>query len=518
MRFKSLTLIAISVGLLLASCQRDSLKPGPDAQPIAGLIEKGDPIQPLEGRQPMSRADVDRYALRTLAEKEDFRWEWLDDYTFWSFVNAKEPIIAIGYKPAGYGDISDILHNIDLNAPEWASTREALKSFILNELNQNRAGEPLQWKDIVVEEDKYLPILTLRLDNYELIARLRRIEQVRYVEPLDYGLEEDANRSTSGCGGTAASSIPTADFTTTTPNAKIPWNFNTHNIPAAWSLSEGAGITIGVIDAGLSSAQPLLNADFASGLSTGRSISTGYTFGSSAFSSCSHGTSMSGLAAGPRNNNGATVGVAYKSDLVFYRACEDVVLDGSGERTGVKNALVAMGNSSSIRVISMSIGTPFYSSVLYDGVVYAHNRGKLIFAAAGTSFSWTTWYGVIYPANFSQCVAMTGIKENGSTCTVCHSGSQVDFTVVMERSTNSSRTSLSLHTSGYTPSYIGGSSTSTAVGAGIAALVWAARPTLSRDQVRSILTQTSQRYPNPSSSQGYGNLNAQAAVQMALNY
>ena len=98
------------------------------------------------------------------------------------------------------------------------------------------------------------------------------------------------------------------------------------------------------------------------------------------------------------------------------------MLDLSSEKTAVKNALVIMGDNPAIRVISMSIGTPFSSSVLSDGVNYAYGKNKLIMAAAGTSFSWTSWWGVIYPAALTKCVAVTGVKENGRFDLVLPSG------------------------------------------------------------------------------------------------
>ena len=142
-------------------------------------------------------------------------------------------------------------------------------------------------------------------------------------------------------------------------------------------------------------------------------------------------------------------------------------------------------------------------------------KGKLLFAAAGTSFSWTSWWGVIYPAYYSQCVAVTGVKENGNTCSDCHDGSQVDLTIPMARNTSSSRTTLSLPMSGYNPKYVGGSSCATALTAGVAALVWSVNPNLTATQVLTCMKGTAQFYPNLSSSKGYGNVNAYAAVMMA---
>jgi subtilisin family serine protease len=217
---------------------------------------------------------------------------------------------------------------------------------------------------------------------------------------------------------------------------------------------------------------------------------------------------------GPRNNVNAPTGVAYNSNLIFIRGCDDVVLDASAELSGVKNALVRLGNNTSVKIISMSVGTPFYSSALYDGVSYASGKGKMIFAAAGTSFSFTSWWGVIYPAAFSQCIAVTGVKENGNKCSTCHEGSQVKFTIPMERDIDNNRHGVSLSYTGTAASYIGGSSCATAVCAGIAALVWSVNPSLSKSQVYDCMRNTAQ-YPVPVTNKGYGNPNAASAVALA---
>lgn len=154
--------------------------------------------------------------------------------------------------------------------------------------------------------------------------------------------------------------------------------------------------------------------------------------------------------------------------------------------------------------------------MLSDGVNYAYGKGKTIMAAAGTSFSWTTWWGVICPAALTKCVAVTGVKESGAKCSSCHDGSQVDLTICMERNASSSRNSLSLPPSGTTPTYIGGSSSATSTAAGIAALVWSVKPSATREQVLQCLTSTAQFASSPSSSKGYGNINASAAVNCAL--
>ncbi len=507
--------LSLALSILFAGCKREELSPE-NAQQGPLLVEKTNPVSVPAG-DPLDQATLDRTVIGLLEQRNDFRWEWVDLHTLWSALQYNDHSLAIGYRPTGATNVDDAMHRVNVRSGAWKDVHDALIQRVLELLN--RAGQRVELRDILVEDDPVLPIITLRITDKEVLTALYNLENVRYLEPLDYwpaAGEDDAQRSTSGCSS-STTAVNSADISTITPNARLPWNFSLHNIPGAWNSAQGLGITVGMIDAGLSNAQPLLGSGLNNGFSNvGRGLTTGYTFGSSAYTGCTHGNSMAGQAVGPRNDQGATTGVAYQSSLHFVRGCEDVVLDGSSERTGVKNALVALGNNTAVRVISMSIGTPFSSSVLSDGVNYAHGKGKMIMAAAGTSFSWTSWYGVIYPAALSKCVAVTGVKENGSKCASCHDGSQVDLTIIMERSSNSDRNSLTLASSGSAPTYIGGSSSATATAAGIAALVWSANPARTREQVLQCLTSTAQFANNPSSSKGYGNINAAAAVNCAI--
>ncbi len=480
------------------------------------LKQKTSPVAAPSGNA-YDKEKLDQIVISTLESKNDFQWETVDLKVLWSALQHGDHALAIGYKPALEGDISAKIHTVNVKSGAYKMVHDALLDMILSELNKGAAA-PVKLEDILVEDDPVLPILTLRITDKNLLTALYNLENVRYLEPLDYW-PNDPNRSSSGCSA-STEALNSSDYTTITPGALLPWNFTVQNIPNAWLVSEGQGITIGVIDAGLSASQSLLGSQFNNGASnSGRTVSTDYTLGSSAFTSCTHGTSMSGQAVGPRNNQNATTGVAYKSNLHFIRAANDVVLDASSEKTATKNAFIRMGNRQDVRIISLSMGSPFSSGVLKDGVDYAYGLGKTIFAAAGTSFSWTSWYGVIYPAAYSSCIAVTGVKENGSKCATCHDGSKVMYTITMERNANSNRNSLSLPASGVTPTYIGGSSCATATAAGIASLVLATKPNMTRTQLMTCLTNTSQFYPNKNSSKGYGNLNAAAAVNYAVtNY
>ena len=516
MKTKSFLWVMASVVLLSYSCSKkleDSSQSALNTELSGELKSIENPIEAPIG-EPYSKVEVDELVKKIYERNGDFRWEMSDFKLTWSAVQYGEQVVAVGYKPHNAGDISESIHKINIHSGAWKEVHDAIIDLVVQGLKDS-GRSPLMTNDLIVEDDQTLPIITFKLTDKNVLTALRNLKNVRYIEPLDYAYGDLAERSTSGCGA-STQALNLSDYTVTTPNALLPWNFTNNNVPGSWNSPDGQGITIGVIDAGLSSAQTLLGSQFNSGESNvGRTVTTDYTFGNSAFTSCTHGTSMSGLAAGPKNSLGATTGVAFKANLHFIRGCEDVVLDKASERTGVKNALVKMGDKIDVKVVSMSIGSPFYSSVLEDGVDYAHGKGKMLMAAAGTSFGWTSWWGVVYPAALSKCVAVTGVKENGSKCSSCHDGSQVDFTITMERNVNSARNSLSLGASGTAPKYIGGSSCATAIAAGIAANVWSVNTNLTRAQVYDYLLTTSQFYPGTNSNLGYGNLNGGAAVTAA---
>lgn len=349
------------------------------------------------------------------------------------------------------------------------------------------------------------------------------MKNIRYVEPADYHyFENEAKYNTtskssgsgsSGCGFSTAT-LSAVDYTSTTPTAKIPWAFTKHNIPDAWNYSTGAGVTIGLIDTGVSPDQSLLGSSFNNGASSGRTITKfGVYNADGSADQCGHGTKMASVMAAPRNNAGLPVGVAYNANLIAYRAAENVVLETSSEQNGVKTAFTDLGNNTNVKIISMSMGHIFSVGKIEDGVKYAYARGKLIFCAGGTSTSFTNFVGVIFPASMPETQAITGVKEGTSNqkCNVCHSGSQIDFTFQMERASGNTVPVLSYYNG--QADYVGGSSVATAATAGIAALVWAKNPSWTRDQVLNKMRQSATYYPTVNSSYGYGNINVLKAVQ-----
>jgi hypothetical protein len=486
--------------------------------------EQSDSIIALSNDKVIPKLEANNFEMHQLVEQKIQLW--LNDGTAWKWsdftneelfaaIEMSDGEFAVGLKLQGESDSLPIL---DLSKRrEWENLREEILKGLEDTLTVEM-GREVRREDFVLEIDLHLPIISFKSKSPCLVAWLMGCKNIRYIEPLNDIVELQVERTESGCTP-IYDAVQSSDYTTTGTNAKISWHWYYHNVPQAWGIRQGMGIGVGVIDAGVSSNQYLLFQQFNSGYSNvNRTHEATNTLGSSPYTSCNHGNSMAGLIAAPWSNYGNAIGGAHKANLYTVRAAEDVYLNTSTERLAVKNAYVYLANKSAVKIISMSMGTPFYSSVLLDAVSYANSMGKLLFAAAGTSTYFTSGLGVIYPAAFTECQAVTGVNDQDNTCQTCHDGPQVDFTIVMERSWDVNRKAVGINQYNDWPQYIGGSSAATASAAAIAAIVWSTKPTLSKFQVLWILRYTAQYPIIPDSWHGYGKLNALSAVQLAQQY
>jgi len=509
---KSITLLACATALVFNACKSDDeiVKLDSFTEDTQLLAQDSDEFLSIE--------QINQIINQSFYEKQSFSWDEVPANVLWSAAVHGENMITVGYGNKGE------------SFREGKSAR--LENVVGSIIETVRSEENLEKKELKYVEDDILNVLDIQITSLETIRALKAADDIRYLEPNGYSYYTLVNgegpvqtRSSSGCNFDGES-ISSSDYRIITPNAKVSWTFDKHNITQAWSQSTGAGIGVGVIDTGLSSSQPKLGSEFRDGWSSNsRTVQKYGTFIDSNWwwsnnidgpnDKCGHGTSMAATIAAPRNDEFMPVGVAYDCNLVSYRGTEDVLLNDYHERKGVSNALKALGNRSDVKIISMSIGYPWSIGNVKDAVRYANGKGKLIFAAGGTSLDFTNWYPVIFPASMSETVAVTGITDQSgyNQCDTCHDGSEIEFTVVMQRQNNSNRTGVTLGFYDGDDDYVGGSSVATATTAGIAALVWAKHPTWSKSQVLNKLRQSASLYPNKDGNYGYGNIDANLAVQ-----
>ena len=493
---------------LFASCSQDE-----------STSETSVVIEPIQ-KKALSAQQINDEIDKAISKNTIFNWNVTSSFLLWSAASQGNHVVSIGFgKSKNDFDRS--------KSPENAKMQQELLDLIMD-LEGNSKAKTL------VSSDPFLNTIDVIVQNHETIIALRKLDFIRYIEPANYKYFAVANNTLNTNGVTTNSSgsgcgfesevLNSNDYTIITPNAKASWTLYKHFIPEAWHYSTGKGITIGIVDTGISPNQTLLSTNFNDGFSIGRTVQKYGTYVNSILpwsittdgpnDHCGHGTSMASAAVAPRNDKGLPVGVAYNSNLITYRAASNVVLDGFHEQNGVKNALIALGNNTNVKIISMSMGHIIAIGKIEDGIRYAYSKGKLIFCAGGTSTSFTNFTGVIFPASMDEVVAVTGIKEGivYQRCDDCHSGSKIDFTVTMQRfGTSNTVPVLSYY---YNQSdYVGGSSVATATTAGIAALVWAKNPSWTRVQVFNKMKQSSQFYPYRNAEYGFGNVNALRAVQ-----
>jgi len=477
------------------------------------IVEEESNVVSLQ-RTPLTPTQINAKINETVSSRERFEWTKMDAHTIWSATTHGDQILTIGY-----GNDENDFNKENSNA-------DGIKNRLIQRIAALEGDGQKKTSDFLIDEDNKLNIIDVKVEDLETVTDLLSQKGIRYIEPTGYRYLDHEVTAKSGAGcGYDTETLNSADYTTVAPGAKVPWTFYEHNIPPAWNYSTGAGVGIGVIDTGLTPNNSLMNGSFNDGYSSGRYVQKYGTYVDSwwPWSSntdgpndrCGHGTSMTAVATAPRNNNGMPVGVAYNANLISYRGTKNVLLDGYHEQKGVANALKALGNRSDVKVISMSIGHIFSVGRIKDAVRYANNRGKLIFAAGGTSTSFTNFVGVIFPAWMDETVAVTGVTDANyyEECDICHKGNEIDFTIVMQRDGNGSRTTPVLSYYNNQTDYVGGSSVATATTAGIAALVWSRHPGWSKTQVLNRLKQSGDFYPNKNSQYGYGNIDALQAVQ-----
>lgn len=461
---------------------------------------------------------INNFVKEQLKQHDHFDWKMASDTMTWSALIQADSVLSIGYQPAGMTDADKKIHTIDVQSPAWREARAAVVALV----KSNEQSAVIQ----VVFKEGRLPVIHLKVSQYATLKALRASPLIRYAEPTGYGafmndatpadLQAASGILASGCGYNVPKTnlVAEVDYTAVLPGSKASWNYSFHHIYQAWMRSSGQNVKVMLIDTGISDTQENLGNAFNQGVSSGRTIEKPVTFpGVTANDECGHGTSMAGIIAAPRGTDGNVAGIAYNSNLVAVHAADNVVLLSSAAINGVANAYVLGADDPAVKIISMSMGTIFSSGEIKDALNYAYNKQKLMFCAAGTSTSFFAGFvGVIFPANQPQVIAVTGMKDNlTKRCDDCHTGSKVDFAIVMEK-TGNGRNPLSTAMSGDIPSTVGGSSVATASCAAIAALVWSKYPSYPKDSIIARMRRSSSYANNRSSSFGWGIINAEAAV------
>ncbi|MBK9365990.1 MAG: S8 family serine peptidase [Deltaproteobacteria bacterium] len=149
------------------------------------------------------------------------------------------------------------------------------------------------------------------------------------------------------------------------------WNLRQIGVHRGWRVGAGAGVTVAVIDTGVSAVEDLEGATILSG----RSFVPGV---SSAEDDHGHGTHVAGTIAQVTNNG---VGVAGVAPGVTILPLKTLSARGSGSSDHIAAAIDEAVDQGA-HVINLSLGGG-YSEIIHKAVIAARDEGVLVFAAAG---------------------------------------------------------------------------------------------------------------------------------------
>ncbi len=228
-----------------------------------------------------------------------------------------------------------------------------------------------------------------------------------------------------------------------------------------------------------------------------------------------HGTMCTGIAAASTNNGIGISGVGWNCTFMPLR-----VANQSGSTSVefcVKAIQYAADNDAD--VISMSFGFGILIQILKDAVDYAYNKGVFLCAAAGNQNS----SALLYPAGFENVTAVAATDQNDQRCIWGPgSGSNYGDWVDIAAPGNLILTSTPTHdfymeNYGWTHNYgIGhGTSFSTPIVAGTAALLLSMNPSLEPDIIKSLLCNNVDPY-NSTEYIGTGRINAYKALDALM--
>ncbi|MBI5821709.1 MAG: S8 family serine peptidase [Verrucomicrobia bacterium] len=270
------------------------------------------------------------------------------------------------------------------------------------------------------------------------------------------------------------------------------WHLPKIQAPSAWDVTTGrTNVILAVVDSGVDVAHP----DLAGRLLLGCDI---VNSDSDPSDDNGHGTAVTGTAAAAGNNSVGVAGVAWNCLILPIKVTDST---GSASYSDVANGIIYAADHGA-RVINISLGGSYASSTLQSAIDYAWNKGVVIVAAAGNSGSSQP----NYPGACNHVVAVSALQQNDTLASWSSYGSFVSLAApgvgIWTCNTNGAYASWS------------GTSFSSPIVAGVAALIASANPALSNEQIVNILKTTANDLgaTGYDTSYGYGRVNAYGAV------
>jgi len=331
--------------------------------------------------------------------------------------------------------------------------------------------------------------------------------------------------------GVLAASSLTASYLTATPATAAAlrgldsirdsqqWVLDMMNVPQAWQLSTGRGVTVAVIDSGVDGAVT----DLSGSVEAGPDL-TGLDTSDRNAGWGVHGTWMASIIAGHGHDGGGSgvIGIAPASKILSIRVIPDhgdpgyKTYDREPETRIQQSLATAIRDAvnDGARVISMSIGYAVPSAAVRSALEYADAKGAVVVASSGNSGADDesrnhAFAPVSFPADYPGVIGVGAVNSNGSVANF----SSANLSVLV------AAPGVNVPAQGRDGQYwlVSGTSPACALVAGVAALVKARYPWLAPDMVAQALSYGTADRPSGGYNVkvGFGTVNAAAALTEA---
>ena len=286
------------------------------------------------------------------------------------------------------------------------------------------------------------------------------------------------------------------------PDYSKQWNLHNIHVEQAWEATKGSGVTVAVIDTGVSRVPDLSQTEFVSG----------YDFvndRNDASDDNGHGTHVAGTIAQSTNNSYGVAGIAYEAKIMPLKVLSG---QGGGTVSDIADA-IRFAADNGADVINMSLGGGGESQVMKDAIDYAYDKGVVIIAAAGNS----NQNAAAYPARYPKVISVSALDAAGQKAPYSNYGAGVDISAPGGSESGKVIQETIDPQTGETV-FVGFQGTSMAAPhvAGVAALIKASGVS-KPEEVLAVLTQASRKVQeDPFNHYGAGQLDAGEAVKLAL--
>jgi type VII secretion-associated serine protease mycosin len=297
------------------------------------------------------------------------------------------------------------------------------------------------------------------------------------------------------------------------------WVLDMLNAVAAWPRSEGAGVTVAVIDSGV---DPDVS-DLTGSVLTGPNY-TGVSTRPSSPHWGVHGTWMASLIAGHGHDGGGNgvIGIAPEAKILSIRVIPDSNDPHYGQYEREQETRIQQSLANGIdyavahgaQVISMSIGYSMPSGTVRAALQHAYDHGVVVLASAGNSGDQAgsgrdAQAPESFPADYPGVISVGAVNYHGKVA----SFSSANWSVQV------AAPGVSVPAQGRDGQYwwVSGTSPACALVAGVAALIRSRYPHLAPDLVATALTTTTKDRPagGYDSQVGFGVVDAAAALTKA---